>query len=76
MVRTITHPIIERWAQRQQEWADAAKELRPSLEAAVAAGDLVLAGESAGLVHDIVPAGELVSRIAHQARELLTRTKY
>jgi NAD(P)H-dependent flavin oxidoreductase YrpB (nitropropane dioxygenase family) len=72
LMRTITHPLIERWAQRQQEWADAAKELRPSLEAAVAAGDLVLAGESAGLVHDIVPAGELVSRIVHQARELLT----
>jgi NAD(P)H-dependent flavin oxidoreductase YrpB (nitropropane dioxygenase family) len=74
MVRTITHPIVERWALRQQEWADAAKELRPTLEAAVAAGDLVLAGESAGLVHDIVPAGELVSRIVHQAKELLRKT--
>jgi hypothetical protein len=31
----------------------------------------VLAGESAGLVHDIVPAGELVRRIARQARLLL-----
>ena len=60
---------------RQQEWSDAAKQLRPSLEAAVASGDLVLAGESAGLVHDIVPAGELVSRIVHQAKELLARTK-
>ncbi len=75
LVRTITHPLIERWAERQQEWADAAKGLRASLEAAVAAGDLVLAGESAGLVHDIVPAGELVSRIAHQARELLAPKK-
>jgi NAD(P)H-dependent flavin oxidoreductase YrpB (nitropropane dioxygenase family) len=71
VVRTITHPIVERWAHRQQEWADAAQELRPTLQAALAAGDLVLAGESAGLVHDIVPAGELVRRIAHQAKELL-----
>jgi len=31
----------------------------------------VLAGESAGLVHDIVPAGELVARIARQAEDLL-----
>src|SRR5258708_15547023 len=59
LVRTITHPIVERWAERQQEWADAAQQLRPTLEAAVAAGDLVLPGESAGLVHAIVPAREL-----------------
>ncbi len=75
IVRTITHPLIEQWADRQEEWADAANQLRPSLEAAVGAGDLVLAGESAGLVHDIVPAGELVGRIVHQAKELLARTK-
>lgn len=75
IVRTIRHPLIERWAERQQEWDDAADQVRPSLEAAVAAGDLVLAGESAGLVHDIVPAGELVSRIVHQARELLAAAK-
>jgi NAD(P)H-dependent flavin oxidoreductase YrpB (nitropropane dioxygenase family) len=75
IVRTITHPLIEQWANRQEEWADAANQLRPSLEAAVGAGDLVLAGESAGLVHDIVPAGELVGRIVHQAKELLARTK-
>jgi NAD(P)H-dependent flavin oxidoreductase YrpB (nitropropane dioxygenase family) len=75
IVRTITHPLIEQWADRQEEWADAAQQLRPSLEAAVAAGDLVLAGQSAGLVHDIVPAGELVGRIVHQAKELLARTK-
>ncbi|HEY4915087.1 MAG TPA: nitronate monooxygenase [Candidatus Dormibacteraeota bacterium] len=75
IVRTITHPLIEQWAERQEEWADAAAQLRPSLEAALAAGDLVLAGESAGLVHDIVPAGELVGRIVHQAKELLSRTK-
>ena len=75
IVRTITHPLIEQWANHQEEWADAANQLRPSLEAAVGAGDLVLAGESAGLVHDIVPAGELVGRIVHQAKELLARTK-
>jgi NAD(P)H-dependent flavin oxidoreductase YrpB (nitropropane dioxygenase family) len=70
-VRSIKSPLLEEWAERQQEWALAAEQLRPSLEAALAAGDFVLAGESAGLIHDIVPAGELVSRIAHQAKELL-----
>ena len=71
MVRTIKHPLLEEWAERPEEWALAADELRPSLEAALAAGDFVLAGESAGLIHDIVPAGELVKRIAQQAEELL-----
>jgi len=71
IVRTIKHPLLEEWADRPQEWALAADQLRPSLEAAISAGDFVLAGESAGLVHDIVPAAELVARIARQAEELL-----
>ena len=75
LVRSINLPLLEEWAGRQQEWALAAEQLRPSLEAAMSAGDFVLAGESAGLVHDIVPAGELVSRIVHQARELLAQAK-
>jgi NAD(P)H-dependent flavin oxidoreductase YrpB (nitropropane dioxygenase family) len=71
LVRTINHPLVEEWAERPGEWALAADELRPSLEDALAAGDLVLAGESSGLIHDIVPAGELVTRIARAAEALL-----
>ncbi|TAN34922.1 nitronate monooxygenase [bacterium] len=71
VVRSIQHPLLDEWAERPQEWALAADQLRPSLEAAVAAGDFVLAGESSGLVHDIVPAGELVARIAREAEALL-----
>ena len=71
LVRSIRNPLLDRWAQRQQDWALAADQIRPSLEAAIAAGDFVLAGESAGLIHDIVPAGELVARIAREAEELL-----
>ena len=71
IVRTIKHPLLEEWAERQQEWTLAADQLRPSLNAAIAAGDFVLAGESAGLIHDIVPAAELVDRIARQAEGLL-----
>src|ERR1700681_1032831 len=48
MVRSIQHPLLEEWADRPREWALAADQLRPSLEAAIAAGDFVLAGESAG----------------------------
>ena len=71
LVRSINHPLLDEWAARQQEWALAAEQVRPALEGALDAGDFVLAGESAGLVHDIVPAGELVSRIARQAQDLL-----
>lgn len=72
LVRAINHPLLEEWAGRQQEWSLAADQLKPALEAALAAGDLVLAGESSGLIHDIVPAGELVARIAAEAEALLT----
>jgi NAD(P)H-dependent flavin oxidoreductase YrpB (nitropropane dioxygenase family) len=71
LVRAINHPLLDEWADRQQEWALAAEQLRPALEAAITSGDFVLAGESAGLVHDIVPAGELVTRIAKEAEDLL-----
>jgi len=71
MVRSIKHPLLEEWGDRPKEWALEADHLRPALEGALATGDFVLAGESAGLVHDIVPAGELVRRIARQAKLLL-----
>jgi NAD(P)H-dependent flavin oxidoreductase YrpB (nitropropane dioxygenase family) len=71
LVRTIRHPLLDEWGHRQQDWALVADRLRPSLEAAVAAGAFVLAGESSGLIHDIVPAAELVERIAREAEALL-----
>jgi NAD(P)H-dependent flavin oxidoreductase YrpB (nitropropane dioxygenase family) len=71
LVRAIRLPLLDEWAERAQEWALAAEQIRPALEAAIAAGDFVLAGESSGLVHDIVPAGELVERIAREAEALL-----
>src|ERR1700682_5911595 len=70
MVRSIKHPLLEEWADRPYEWAGN-DHLRPALEGALAAGDFVLAGESAGLVPDLVPAGERVHRIARQAKLLL-----
>ena len=71
LLRSIRNPLLDRWAQRQQDWALAADQIRPSLDAALAAGDFVVAGEAAGLIHDIVPAGELVQRIAREAEALL-----
>ncbi|MDQ6877025.1 MAG: nitronate monooxygenase [Candidatus Dormibacteraeota bacterium] len=75
LVRSVRNPLLDRWAQRQQDWALSADQIRPSLEAAIDAGDFVLAGESVGLVHDIVPASELVRRIAREADSLLAGTR-
>jgi NAD(P)H-dependent flavin oxidoreductase YrpB (nitropropane dioxygenase family) len=71
VVRSIRHPLLDEWAERPQDWGLAAGQLRPALEAAIASGDFVLAGESSGLIHDIVPAGELVERIARHAEDVL-----
>ena len=71
VVRSIRHPLLDEWVERPQDWGLAAGQLRPALEAAIASGDFVLAGESSGLIHDIVPAGELVERIARQAEDVL-----
>lgn len=71
VVRSINHPLLDEWAQRPQDWGLAAEQLRPDLKAAIASGDFVLAGQSSGLIHDIVPAGELVQRIARQADAVL-----
>jgi NAD(P)H-dependent flavin oxidoreductase YrpB (nitropropane dioxygenase family) len=71
VVRSIRHPLLDEWAERPQDWGLAAGQLRPALEAALSSGDFVLAGESSGLIHDIVPAGELVERIARQAEDVL-----
>ena len=71
VVRAIRNPILDEWARRPEGWTRVADEVRPALQYAVANGDFVLAGESVGLVHEILPAGELVKRIAEAATALL-----
>jgi len=71
VVRAIKNPILEEWARRPDEWAKEADALRPALQAAVNHGDFVLAGESVGLIHEILPAAELVKRIVAEAEALL-----
>ncbi len=71
VVRAIRNPILEEWAKRPGEWMQKIDELRPQLQAAVANGDFVLAGEAVGLVHEILPAAEVVKRVAAEAEILL-----
>ena len=78
MTRSRRNKFIERWAGR--EWAlrrdrvEAIAKLRAAREAGdVDEGPLSM-GQDAGLIHDIPSAGELVTRIAQQANEILTQT--
>ena len=71
-VRTVRHPIIDQWARRPDEWQAAAEDIRPGLQAAYNNGDVVLAGQGVGLVHEILPAAEVVHRIAREAESLLS----
>lgn len=73
VVRSIKNPILEEWARKPpEEWNRMADDLRPAVNAAVANGDFVLAGESVGLIHEILPAAEVVKNIAEEAEALLT----
>jgi NAD(P)H-dependent flavin oxidoreductase YrpB (nitropropane dioxygenase family) len=75
MTRSRRNRFIERWAGR--EWAlrrDRAKALE-GLNAARKSGDVeegpLSMGQDAGLIHDIPSAGDIVTRIAQQAEEIL-----
>jgi enoyl-[acyl-carrier protein] reductase II len=71
--RALTTPLIERLRERPDDVDPA--ELGPRLVAAVRAGrgeDLLpFTGQSAALVHDIVPAGEIVRRVVAEAEAAL-----
>jgi NAD(P)H-dependent flavin oxidoreductase YrpB (nitropropane dioxygenase family) len=71
VVRSVRSALLDDWARRPDEWAAAAEKIRPELRAAVDNGDFVLAGEAVGLVHEILPAAELVAKIATEAEALL-----
>jgi NAD(P)H-dependent flavin oxidoreductase YrpB (nitropropane dioxygenase family) len=70
-VRTIRNAIIDEWGKRPEDWQAVADEIRPAVQASVTNGDLVLAGQGVGLVHDILPSAEVVKRIVAEARALL-----
>jgi len=77
MIRSRRNRFIERWAGR--EWAlrrDQAAALE-GLNSARKSGDIeegsLAMGQDAGLIRDIPPAGDVVTRIAEEAEEILRR---
>jgi enoyl-[acyl-carrier protein] reductase II len=79
VIRALRTPFIDTWQHRRDDARREADRLRGEVLAALQHGRihelLPFAGESAGLVHDIVPAGEIVQRLVAEARHALERSQ-
>jgi nitronate monooxygenase len=73
--RSLVNDHLRRWSGREIELMQRADEVAVEYAAAKAAGNFdvaaVFAGESAGLIHDIAPAAEIVGRIVAEAEQTL-----
>jgi len=76
MSRSRRNRFIERWAGREWALRQRQAEAKAALQAARKNGDVEEAvlsmGQDAGLIHDIAPAAEIVTRIAEDAERILT----
>ena len=74
--RTLSHPFLDEWRDREAELA-ADPAGRQAYQDGVARGDLpplpVWAGECADLITDLPPAADLVAGLAGQAEDVLSR---
>jgi NAD(P)H-dependent flavin oxidoreductase YrpB (nitropropane dioxygenase family) len=77
MSRVIRNRFVEEWLGREEELRQRGAEVGKQAEAARAAGDRegmkLFAGQSAGLVHEIESAADVVARVAAEAERLLAR---
>ncbi len=78
VARSLRTHFIDTWQERRDEAKHQAEHLRRELLAATQQGRvhelLPAAGQSAGLIRDIIPAGEIVRRIVEEARLALEHT--
>ena len=74
-IRVVRNAYVERWLGREAEMRSAGEAERTRYADAAASGDAsmvaAIAGEAAGLIHAIEPAGPIVNRIAAEAEMLL-----
>jgi nitronate monooxygenase len=74
--RTLINEHARTWTGREIELMQRADQIAVDYAAAKAAGNFdvaaVFAGESAGLIHDIPPAAEIVDRIVTEADQILS----
>jgi len=78
MSRSRRNRFIARWAGREWALRQGRADAHAALQAARRNGDaeeaVLSMGQDAGLIHDILPAGEIVTRIARQAEQILSKT--
>ena len=78
MSRSRRNRFIARWAGREWALRQGRADAHAALQAARRNGDaeeaVLSMGQDAGLIHDILPAGEIVARIARQAEQILNKT--
>ncbi len=69
--RTLSSPFIEEWQGRRDDVRQDADQLRGEIGAAIMQGRfgemLPFTGQSAGLIHEILPAAEIVRKVAAEA---------
>lgn len=75
--RVVRNRFTEQWHGRERELAEQAPAVGPSVMAASRAGDTAIApvraGEGAGLIQAVEPAGEILRRIVAEAEAVLRR---
>jgi nitronate monooxygenase/enoyl-[acyl-carrier protein] reductase II len=75
--RALSSPFIEEWLHRRDDAKRAAERIRSEVMAAVGQGRLgelmPFAGQTVGMIREILPAAEIVRRIVAEAEEALQR---
>ncbi|MEZ4710943.1 MAG: nitronate monooxygenase [Caldilineaceae bacterium] len=73
--RSLRTAFLDEWQPRQQEARAEGERLRAELRASIQSGDLYdyapFTGQTAGAIHDILPAAQIVRRIMAEAEETL-----
>jgi NAD(P)H-dependent flavin oxidoreductase YrpB (nitropropane dioxygenase family) len=73
--RVLANDVIRRWHGREAEIPSQREQIAALIDAAKEAGNVremvAYAGQSVGAIHDILPAGEVVERIAREAAAVL-----
>lgn len=76
--RVLSSPFVEEWQYRRDDAKRDAERLRAEIGTAIGQGRFgelfPFTGQTAGLIHEILPAAEIVRRIADEAEAVLKRT--
>ena len=70
VIRSITTPVIEEWQEKREEALAAPDEVLKTLVGENQA-NLPISGQSVGGIREVLPAGEIVRRMAQEATEAL-----